>query len=337
MNLKDLAQRLGMSQTTVSRALNGYPEVSATTRERVIKAAAEAGYRPNPVARRLATGRADAIGIIYPLRLADLGDPYFLEVVGGMTEALNRADMDLMIASASLTDELRSYERMVEGRRIDGMVVARTRLDDPRLQYLARKRIPFVAYGRSNLAEPYAWLDLDAALGVRRAVERLIGLGHRRIALLGGPQDLFFVQQGRRGFLGAMADAGLMVDPRYLVDGVLNQVGGYERMARLLLCDPRPSAVVVDNQICGVGALRALVDAGIRVGSEMSIIINDGSPPDPLMGYNVTATESARPHDIGQKIIEMMLALLDGVPPEQLQILWEPKLKIGDTDGPYAG
>ncbi|RKP50388.1 LacI family DNA-binding transcriptional regulator [Pararobbsia silviterrae] len=337
MNLKDLAQRLGMSQTTVSRALNGYPEVSAQTRERVIAAAAEAGYRPNPVARRLATGRADAIGIIYPLGAADLGDPYFLEVVGGMTEALNRADMDLMIASASQSDEVRTYARMIEGRRIDGMVVARTKLDDPRLHYLVRKGIPFVAYGRSNLPDPYAWLDLDTAVGVRRAVERLVSLGHRRIALLGGPTDLYFVQQGRKGFLGAMAEAGLRVDPRYLVDGVLNQVGGYERMARLLLCDPRPTAVVIDNQICGVGALRALVDAGIEVGRDVSIIINDGSPPDPLMGYNVTATESAKPHDIGVRLIELMLALLGGTPADELQVLWEPKLKIGNTDGPCPG
>jgi LacI family transcriptional regulator len=337
MNLKDLAQNLGMSQTTVSRALNGYPEVSAQTRERVIAAAAAAGYRPNPVARRLATGRADAIGIIYPLMAADLGDPYFLEVVGGMTEVLGKADMDLMIASASQGDEVRTYERMIEGRRIDGMVVARTKLDDPRLQYLMKKRIPFVAYGRSNLPGPYAWFDLDTEAGVRIAVERLVSLGHRRIALLSGPPELFFVQQGRKGYLGAMADAGLQVDPSYMVDGELNSVGGHTRMMRLLACSPRPTAVVVDNQICGVGAMRALLDAGIAIGSDMSIIINDGSPPDPLMGYNVTATESAKPHAIGIKIIELMLALLNGEPLENLQVLWKPVLKVGNSDGPCIG
>jgi LacI family transcriptional regulator len=334
MNLKDLAQKLGMSQTTVSRALNGYPEVSAQTRERVIAAAAAAGYRPNPVARRLATGRADAIGIIYPLMAADLGDPYFLEVVGGMTEVLGKADMDLMIASAAHGDEVRTYERMIEGRRIDGMVVARTKLDDPRLQYLMKKRIPFVAYGRSNLPGPYAWFDLDTEAGVRIAVDRLLSLGHRRIALLSGPAELFFVQQGRKGYLGAMADAGLAVDPQYLVDGELNSVGGHASMGRLLACKPRPTAVVVDNQICGVGAMRALLGAGIAIGTDMSIIINDGSPPDPLMGYNVTATESAKPHAIGIKIIELMLALLNGEPLENLQVLWKPVLKVGNSDGP---
>jgi LacI family transcriptional regulator len=334
MNLKDLAHKLGMSQTTVSRALNGYPEVSEQTRERVIAAAAAAGYRPNPVARRLATGRADAIGIIYPLMAADLGDTYFLEVVGGMTEVLGKADMDLMIASASPADEVRTYERMVQGRRVDGMVVARTKLDDPRLLYLTKKRIPFVAYGRSNLPGPYAWFDLDTEAGVRIAVARLAGLGHRRIALLSGSPELFFVQQGRKGYMGGMANAGLPVDPQYRVESELSRAGGYQKMAQLLACQPRPSAVIIDNQICGVGALRALLDAGVSIGKDMSLIINDGSSPDALMGYDITATESAKPHEVGVKIIELMLELLKGEAPERLQVLWQPTLKVGNSDGP---
>ncbi|MBC8750782.1 MULTISPECIES: substrate-binding domain-containing protein [Paraburkholderia] len=264
----------------------------------------------------------------------NLGDPYFLDIVSGMNRALERADMYLIIASTSNADELRTYERMTEGRRVDGMVVARTKLNDPRLQYLAKMRIPFVAYGRSILPGPYAWFDFDTEAGLRQAVERLINLGHRRIALLNGPLELGFVTRARKGYVEAMAAAGLPVDARYMVERTLNSAGGHEAMAHLLSCNPRPTAVIVDNPPCGIGAVRALVDAGITIGSEMSIIINDGLPSDTLTGYNFTALQSPVPHEVGEKITELMLAVLHGEPPEKLQVLWQPTLEIGNSDGP---
>ncbi|MPW18793.1 Transcriptional regulator, LacI family [Paraburkholderia piptadeniae] len=334
MKLKDLAHKLGMSRTTVSRALNGHPEVSERTRERVIAVAASVGYRPNTIARHLATGRADAIGIICPLTAHDLGDPYFLEVVSGMTKAIERTDKDLIIASSSNVDELRTYERMTEGRRVDGMIVTRTKLNDPRLQYLVKKCIPFVAYGRSILPGPYSWFDFDTEAGVRQAVERLVNLGHRRIALLNGPLELHLTTQARKGYIDAMAAAGLPVDARYMIEGTLSRAGSYEAMTCILSCNPRPTAVIVDNPPYGAGAVRALVDAGVTIGSAMSIIVNGGLPPDTLMGYNFTTLQSAAPHDVGVTIIELMLAVLNGEPPEKLHVLWQPSLEIGNSDGP---
>src|SRR3990167_4225893 len=125
MNLKNLARTLGISETTVSRALNGYPEVSERTRARVLEAAKAAGYRPNPMARSLAVGRTNVVGIIYPLLPNDLADPMFLDIVGGMSEALEAQQMDLIIAPVSPANEFRSYEHMVRARRVDGLIVGR--------------------------------------------------------------------------------------------------------------------------------------------------------------------------------------------------------------------
>lgn len=110
MNLKSLAQNLGISETTVSRALNGYPEVSARTRQRVLEAAEQFGYRPNPMARSLASGRTNVIGIIHALIANDLADPMFMQIVGGMVEALEYRQMDLIMAPVSPENELRAYE-----------------------------------------------------------------------------------------------------------------------------------------------------------------------------------------------------------------------------------
>jgi LacI family transcriptional regulator len=161
VNLKALSDALGLSRTTVSRALNGYDDVSEATRERVMRAARELGYVADPTARRLATGRADTIGIVYPFGAGDLGDPRFGEVVAGVTERLAERNLDFIIAAARPNAELDTYRRLVEGKLVDGLIVARTLVDDPRLAYLRSSAFPYVAYGRTRASEPYAWFDFD--------------------------------------------------------------------------------------------------------------------------------------------------------------------------------
>ncbi|HAT31308.1 MAG TPA: LacI family transcriptional regulator [Janthinobacterium sp.] len=333
MNLKSLAVALGMSKTTVSRALNGYPEVNFRTRERVLAAAKEVGYEANPMARSLAVGRSNVVGIIYPLLPTDLGDAMFLSVVGGMSEALELSKMNLIIAPVSPHNEQPSYEQMVRGRRVDGLVVGRTLVRDERIAYLSRAGFPFVAHGRTEIDTPYAWFDYDNEAGIALALARLLGLGHSRIALVGASLELNFARQRRNSFVRVMAGAGLRVDPRHLIADTLDRRTGYQAMQQLLACSPRPTAVIVDNHLSGVGAVRALLDAGIDIGKEMSVIVW-GSVEDTLVGSNVTTIDQPEPRRAGAKMVEMLLALLAGTPPAQLQVLWQPVLLAGVTVGP---
>jgi LacI family transcriptional regulator len=332
MNLKSLARNLGISKTTVSRALNGYPEVNVKTRERVLAAAKEAGYEANPMARSLAVGRTNVFGIIYPLLASDLGDPMFLSVVGGMAAALEKVKMNLIIAPVSPQNELPSYEHMVKGKRVDGLVVSRTMVHDERIGYLVKKGFPFVAHGRTELAQPYAWFDFDNEAGIRMAVESLLGLGHQRIALVSAPLDLNFACQRKASFVAAMGRAGLAVDSRYLVDNTLDRRTGYQAMQDLLACSPRPTAVIVDNHLSGVGAVRALRDAGVAIGSEMSVIVW-GSIEDSIVGLNLTTIDQPDADLAGGKMVEMLRALVGGTPPSELQVLWQPRLLAGETIG----
>ena len=332
MNLKSLARTLGMSKTTVSRALNGYPEVNANTRERVLAAAKEAGYEANPMARSLAVGRTNVFGIIYPLLPSDLGDPMFLSVVGGMSAALEASKMNLIIAPVSPSNELPSYEQMVRGRRVDGLVVSRTLVHDERIAYLTKKNFPFVAHGRTELDQPYAWFDYDNEAGIRLAVAELLSLGHQRVALISAPLELNFARQRKDSFCASMAAGGLTADPRYMLDNTLDRRTGYQAMQQLLACSPRPTAVIVDNHLSAVGAVRALLDAGIAIGSEMSVIVW-GSIEDSLVGTNVTTIDQPEASSAGGKMIEMLSALIGGTPAGQLQVLWQPVLLPGATTG----
>jgi LacI family transcriptional regulator len=333
MNLKSLARTLGISKTTVSRALNGYPEVNQQTRERVLAAAKEAGYEANPMARSLAVGRTNVFGIIYPLLPSDLGDPMFLGVVGGMSAALEKSKMNLIIAPVSPQNELPSYEQMVRGRRVDGLVVSRTLVHDERIAYLVKKGFPFIAHGRTDMKQPYAWFDYDNEAGIGLACENLLGLGHQRIAMISAPLEFNFARQRRDSFIACMAKAGLAVDPRHLVDNTLDRRSGHQAMQQLLACSPRPTAVIVDNHLSGVGAVRALLDAGVAIGKEMSVIVW-GSVEDTLVGSNVTTIDQPNSDMAGAKMIEMLSAVVGGAAPGSLQVLWQPSLVPGATVGP---
>lgn len=333
MNLKSLARTLGISKTTVSRALNGYPEVNVQTRERVLAAAKEAGYEANPMARSLAVGRTNVFGIIYPLLPSDLGDPMFLGVVGGMSAALEKSKMNLIIAPVSPQNELPSYEQMVRGRRVDGLVVSRTLVHDERIAYLVKKGFPFIAHGRTELKQPYAWFDYDNEAGIRMACDALFAHGHQRIAMISAPLEFNFARQRRDSFNACMQKAGLAVDPKHLADNTLDRRSGYQAMQQLLATSPRPTAVIVDNHLSGVGAVRALLDAGIEIGKEVSVVVW-GSVEDSLVGSNVTTIDQPGSDKAGARMIEMLQAVVGGADPAGLQTLWQPALVAGVTVGP---
>ncbi|KVN57928.1 substrate-binding domain-containing protein [Burkholderia stagnalis] len=332
VNLKALSDALGLSRTTVSRALNGYDDVSEATRERVMRAASEMGYVADPTARRLATGRADAIGIVYPFGAGDLGDPRFGEVVAGITERLAERNLDFIIVSARPNAELDSYRRLVDGKLVDGLIVARTLVDDPRIAFLQSRGFPYVAYGRTRQAEPYAWFDFDNEAGAKAAVKRLIGFGHRRIAMISAPLTLNFAAQRRAGFEAALREAGIAPDPALLVECPFTRDGGLQAAQALLAQPAPPSAVLVDNNIAGGGAFRAIAASGRRLGEDLSLIVYDGVPADIAHPHRVTAIAQPTGHASGRSIAELMLGMIDGgVRGERLEM---PVIDAGDTDGP---
>ncbi|CAD5366272.1 Transcriptional regulator AglR, LacI family [Rubrivivax sp. A210] len=335
INLKELSARLGLSPTTVSRALSGYRDVSPTTRERVELLARELGYQPNRAARQVAMGRADAVGIVYSPANEFLGNPSFLEMLEGLAHSLEEFSCDLLLAAAPRQNELHVYERMVRGRRVDGLIVAHTLRDDPRIAYLRKSSMPFVAYGRTAQPADFPWLDFDnetcSALGVRRLVE----LGHRRIAYVHAPLEYNFAHQRHAGFLAAMAEAGLAVPPGMVVGGSLDRRAGHAAGRQLLALSPRPTAVLVDNNLSGVGLIRALLDAKLEIGRDISIIVNEGLPADTLFSdLVVAAVKQPTAYRSGQTMGAMIRALIERRPLEQAQKLFQPVYSDGNSVGP---
>lgn len=336
MSLKKIASELGISSTTVSRALNGYDDVAPATRERIVEAAKRLGYQPNSMARRLKMGKTDAVALAYPSRPRVLNNSTFLEMIGWISIELAKFGIDLLLIPDELNETHHSLTRLVETRRVDALLVAHTKPDDHRLKYLQEQNFPFLALGRSNLSHPYAWFDFDNYAGSVMAVERLVELGHQRIAFLSTNAEVAYVEQRLQGYSDMLARCLLPQPENYLQKAEPNRPGGYYATQRLLALDEPPTAIITDCNMLGEGAAIALQQVG-RLGKQgVSLIVYDGLPDDNLIDVAITPIIQNTRTNVGKQIATMIRSLLDGTDPQQIQVLWQPELGQGDTDCPPA-
>lgn len=277
--LKDIANELGLSPATVSRALNGYPEVGERTRERVREAALRLGYAPNPIARRLVGGRSGLVGMVVP-KAGDVSvDPSFVEMVAGMSEALAAHDMDLVISVDTRADPRDTYKRLIERSTLDGFVVTAPLPDDPRLALLRAANIPFVVHGPGGGDDDF--YDIDNHGAGRIAAEHLIGFGHRNIAFLNGPAHLAYAQDRRHGYEEAIHAASLDVNADLLWHDEPTHSTGERLADRLLDMDEggRPTAILCSSTAIASGVYAAAERRGLSVGEDVSVMAHDDAPP----------------------------------------------------------
>ncbi|MDF7679394.1 substrate-binding domain-containing protein [Enterobacteriaceae bacterium ESL0689] len=330
MSLKSIAKELGISVTTVSRALNGYDDVSPETRARVEAEAQRRSYRPNTFARRLKMGKIDAVGLVFPVRSSPLSNPIFFDMVGEISHELARDEIDLLLLADDEQAETHSYMRMVQSRRVDALIVTHTLDDDPRLVQLLAAGLPFLALGRSRLPHPYAWFDFDNYAGTYQATRYLIHHGHRRIALLSEDNNQAFISQRRRGYLDALRESGLADDGLRLVPPTRR--GGYQATRALLAEVAPPTAILTDSNIHGDGAAMALSQSGRLSGEQrVALVVYDGLPADSILDTQVAAVIQATRQGVGRQIAGMVRRLIAGEDLSALQVLWQPEFIPGDT------
>jgi LacI family transcriptional regulator len=338
MNLKELASKLGLSPTTVSRALNGYPEVNEATRERVLAAAKRHNYRPNTRAIRLATGRALALGHVIPLATRhEMVNPIFADFIAGAGEVYSRGGYDLLMSVVPDDDEEHTYRDLHARGAVDGVILHAPRLDDPRIPLLTSIGLPFVVHGRSTgAALPYPWVDVNNRRAFRRATDFLLDMGHRRIALINGLEFMDFAIRRRNGYLEALSARGLEADPLLMSSDEMTEARGYRAADRMLALPDRPTAIIVSSMISAIGARRAAEARGLRLGHDISIIIHDDDLSYLKNGDDVpifTATRSSV-REAGRQAAAMLLDIVAGTSERPRETLLEAELIIGQSTGP---
>ncbi len=341
MNLKELSQHLGLSQTTVSRALDGYPEVARKTRQRVRQAAAKYGYRPNSNARRLATGRAGAVGIVLTMEKNMLIEPHYTLFLAGLSQALAPHDMDILVRVAPKHEQSSVYRRLAETRRVDTFIVSSPYVEDWRIALLGEIGIPFVVHGRSVSQQPYAYMDIDNEGAFFAATRALIERGHRRIGLINGEARFSFARDRKAGWQAAQKESGIAVDDRLCVSIAMTEKNGYHAACMLLEANPPPSALLCTDTLSAYGVYRALAERGLRVGKDISIIAHDdGLPlirPQALIPSLSTTTSPIADH--GRRVAQIALGALERDvarrdPVDPVGEVWPVRLDLRDSVAP---
>jgi LacI family transcriptional regulator len=325
--LKSLASATGYSVTTVSRALAGYTDVSEATRKVIFAEADRQGYEPNVQGRLLQGKRSQAIGIVVPDTGPQFPDPFFATFVAGVGAEAARAGFDLLISTRHSDDELGAYRRILAGRQADGLLLMRTRSDDPRIRFLAEAGVPFVVFGRTQGAFEYTWVDVDGYAGQYALTRHLLERGHRRIGYLTPPRELMFTQHRLQGFRAAMQDAGAPVAEGLVVEAQLNEQSGREAAQALLAGAHRPTALMAGNDLMAIGVMSAARARGLRVGDDLAVAGFDDIPASEHLNPPLTTARQPT-FDIGRAVAQRLLALIAGVPLEEPHLLITPELMI---------
>jgi len=334
ISLKVLAAHLHLTVPTVSRALNGYADISPVTRERVQRAAEELGYRPNQNARRLSIGNPETVGYLMPRISNATSQPFVAQLLQGLGEALGKRQWDLLVShTETANDELAQIEKLARSGRIGGLVISRPLKNDPRIQLLQDLRFPFVVHGRTGASSDYAWYDVDGEDAIVSAVNHLVGLGHSKIAFVGSPLQFQFAQDRLNGYERGVIENGLEVDQKLVQIAEFSDEGG-EAATNILLDLPEPpTAMVCVSDTMAFGALAAIRGRGLRPGVDVSVIGYDGLQFGAHANPPLTTMAQPQAH-AGRRLGDMLLAIIDGDVPSKHQELQRAQLLRRKTDGP---
>lgn len=344
VGIKALANRLDLSISTVSRALNSSGPVSAETRRRVLDAAAESGYSPNVSAGNLRKGRVDTIGLMLPVysQAESHTLALFMGLADGIRAVLSKHQLDLAIFQSDLgPDELAQLKRIVGRRQVDGLIVSNTRRHDQRLDFLAKQSFPFVAFGRSDSGGEHAWIDLDFESAVEVAVERLVGFGHRRIGIVMPGQDAMQAHIYLKSYKQVLKRLGIAFDATLVRHGEFSERGGYGATESLLAILAPPTAILFQCDSMAIGAYRKLSEVGLKPGRDIAIStgVLTNQVPDylspRLTGFTLTVRE------VGIRMGEAMLARIPSVSAyfngALVQEVWPLQLKAQSSDSMTLG
>jgi len=334
VSIREVAQRAGVSVSTVSRALNHKPDVNEDVRARILVAARELNYAANVHARVLGGGRSRTLGLI----ITNSADPFFATLVRGVSDAATGSGYSIVIWNTNevIDLELQAHQ-MLRERRVDGALLASVQSGDAPLSRLTEEGIPFVLLNRYLEHFPANCVQLDYRSGAHEATAYLIALGHRRIAHLTHGDDRYSARERLAGYREALEKAGVTFEPDMVIPCTSSIHGAYRAvLERLPNLRPRATALFVYNDIWCVGVLRALHELGWCVPQDISLM---GCDDLELSGFLVPplSTVSQDPYEIGRQAVELLLERMC-IPSDRpwipRRIVLRPELRVRASTAP---
>lgn len=322
--IKDVAQRAGVSVTTVSHVLNATRFVSEDARERVEAAVRELAYVPSAVARSLKHNATRTLGMLIP----NNSNPYFAEIIRGVEDCCFQAGYNLILCNSDDQPEKQaSYVRVLAEKRIDGLVLVSSGVAPSLAAQLQTLALPVVLVDREVPGLDCDLVEVDHTAGGEIATRHLLELGHPQVVCISGPAGLTPSSQRRAGWKRALAAAGIARREGDLVRGDFTSRSGYLAMQNLLARKNRPSAVFVCNDVMAIGALCAIHEAGLRAPEDISVV---GFDDIELAAYTFPPlTTVAQPKQaIGTGTARLLLERVAGETGAPRRLILQPELRV---------
>lgn len=303
--IKDIARESGVNISTVSRALNNGYGVNPETRDLVMSVAQRLNYRPNRVARGLVTGRSHSLALI----VSDIRNPFFSEVARGAADAARADHCDLVLCNSDM-DAMRQmdYVQSLLEKRVDGILMNSVAALSPEEQkQLAGCGVPIVLLNRSVATRAFSTVSADNEAGGVLAAQHLLELGHRDIAHITGPRQHGNLSDRTRGFVETLLAATGPVTP-LVVHGAFHFEGGRELTAKILDQHPKITAIFAANDVMAFGAVRAILDRGLRIPDDISLIGFDNIEFSSIIHPPLTTIHQPK-YEMGHAAVEILLRL----------------------------
>lgn len=328
--IHDVAQQAGVSPTTVSRYLNRRIDLPPATSARIDEAIQALDYRPNLMAKRLSTGKTEAVGLVTP----EIREPFFAEIASAFEDEADRHGYTVFISStrSNRQREVASLERLQDGH-VDGLLLLTNTPDDGTLARLIAKRRNVVIADEDIAGADVPRIFVENKRGAYLATRHLIEAGHRRIGYIGGPAGLFTVRERFEGYRLAMAEAGLPLDNTLLAGGSFSPDFAKAETIRLLRDANPPTAIFASSDYIAIGTMHAIRELGLTVPDELSLVSFDDMPFCTLFSPPLTAVRQPV-EALGRLGFQTLLALLNGKHPSPLTRLPVEFISRGSVGAP---
>jgi LacI family transcriptional regulator len=329
-NLLDIAKRAGVAPITVSRVINNSGYVSQSTRQRVEAAVKELGYVPNTIARGLRSKRTHTLALI----VTDITNPYFTSMARGVEDAAGACNYTVIYCN---TDESEAkeekYANMLAQRQVDGVLLVPSCGNETTIKFLESNDIDVVVLDRRISGVRSDIVCSDSENGANRLVKLLIGLGHKRIAIITGQKDVSTSTDRVIGYQHALAEAGLS-ENELIYYGAFNEQSGYELTNQAMLQSPKPTAVFGANNFIAIGIIKALHDLKLNVPGDVSVVGFDDLPESMFMKPFLTVARQ-RAYEMGRLAAELLLKRISGeLSEDHREIILPVEIVVRESSGP---
>lgn len=310
ITIKEVAELSNVSKSTVSRVLSNSPKISQKTKDKVYEAMKTLGYHPNEIARSLANSKTNTIGIVMPLGSKDFySNTFFQESLRGISHIAIENGYDILISTSKIS-EIEVASRFIQSKKVDGIILMRSKIKDETIEFLKNSNFPFVLIGSCLESDSIFTVDNDNFLASYELTKHILDTGRKKIAFIGGSKDSIVTIKRLQGYKEALKDYDLKENKNYIYMGDFEEEKGYDSMGRILELEDKPDALIVADDLMCMGAIKKAKEKNKNIPKDIAIAsFNESS----FLKYSIPSITAVEVCSItlGEAACDMLIKIIE--------------------------